>query len=256
MLRAKEIAVVAGEAILKITAEDVDVTEKSDGSPLTRADIASHNTIQSGLESLEPKYPILSEEGDLENISGDSWNIYWCVDPLDGTKEFVKGLDEYTVNIALVERGVPILGVIDAPGLGAKYYAAKDLGAWKVEGDGRPRRISANKRQRPETAVVSRSHLSAETKDFLSELGITKIVQHGSSLKLCAVAEGTADIYPRHGPTCLWDTAAGTAIATEAGCCVVDVNGEPLSYDPAAGLKHSGFIVRSSTLCLTPSEGS
>jgi len=247
---AKSAALAAGKEILPISREVGDVVSKEDGSPLTRADMASHRTIEAHLSALEPKLPILSEEGDLER-AGEGWPTFWCVDPLDGTKEFVKGLGEYTVNIALVEDGAAVLGVIYVPAKDVLYYAATGQGAWKVEGEGRPAPIRASDCQVPRSAVVSRSHLSKETEDFLAELGITDTVSHGSSIKICAVAEGKADIYPRHGPTCLWDTAAGSAIAIEAGCRVIDLEGEPLSYNPADGLKRPGFIVYPRTVKLT-----
>ncbi|MDP6635113.1 MAG: 3'(2'),5'-bisphosphate nucleotidase CysQ [Phycisphaerae bacterium] len=239
----RPIAQKAGTAILQVAAEDIDVTEKSDGSPLSRADIASHRAIQAGLDKLEPRFPILSEEGDLDNLDEQDWGIYWCVDPLDGTKEFIKGLTDYTVNIALVKNDKPILGVIDIPAIGVTYWAAEGLGAWKCETNTPPERIAASKCSEPASAVVSRSHLDAKTEQFLARLGITNIVPHGSSLKICAVADGTADIYPRFGPTCLWDTAAGAAIAIEAGCAIVDLAGDDLMYDPGRNIKHAGFVV-------------
>ena len=241
--KVRPIAQAAGKAILQITPEDIGVTEKSDGSPLTRADMASHRTIQTGLDKLEPKFPILSEEGDLDNLDRQDWGTYWCVDPLDGTKEFVKGLTDYTVNIALVRDSRPIMGVIDVPAIGATYWAAEGLGAWKSQRDAQPEQIAPGTRTKPASAVVSRSHLDAETEQFLLRLGITNVMPHGSSLKICAIADGTADIYPRFGPTCLWDTAAGAAIAIEAGCTVVDLKGRDLMYDPVRGIKHAGFIV-------------
>jgi 3'(2'), 5'-bisphosphate nucleotidase len=214
---AKVIAVAAGEAILKVSSEGIDVKTKEDGSPLTRADTASHKIIESGLRQLEPIFPIISEEGNLKEVSMENLEIYWLIDPLDGTKEFVKGLDEYTVNIALIENSDSILGVIYVPVPKILYYAAKGLGAWKV---GRE-----------------------ETELFLNRLGIKEVIKHGSSLKMCAVAEDSADIYPRFGPTCLWDTGAGTAIAKEAGCVVVDLQGKELRYNPKMDLKQYGFIV-------------
>jgi len=233
----------AGQAILQVAVEGADVQIKQDGSPLTRADTASDAIIAAGLQPLEPKLPILSEEGDVADSSIGGWRTFWCVDPLDGTKEFVKGLGEYTVNIAIVEDAKPVLGVIYVPVQDVMYYGARGLGAWKVPPGGKPLPIAPSTCQRPAKAVVSRSHLSDETKDFLARLGITDRVSHGSSLKICAVAEGAADIYPRHGPTCLWDTAAGAAIAIEAGCKIVDLAGAPLSYDPSVGIKRAGFIV-------------
>ncbi len=247
------IAIEAGKAILPIASELGEVETKKDGSPLTRADLASHNVIQAGLESLEPKFPILSEEGDLEHAGQGEWDIFWCVDPLDGTKEFVKGLDEYTVNIALVESGAAILGVIYVPAKDVLYYAVRGGGAFRRTPSGAsPERIRANMCRKPRKAVVSRSHLSQQTREFLDRLDIAETVQYGSSLKICAVAEGKADVYPRHGPTCLWDTAAGAAIAVEAGCRVIDLNGEDLSYSPKTGIKRPGFIVYPSQLDISP----
>ena len=246
--RTRPLARVAGKAIVEVAAEGTEVTEKADGSPLTRADLASHNVIVAGLEAIEPGFPILSEEGDLKSFGGETWQTYWCVDPLDGTKEFVKGLTEYTVNIALVDGGRPILGVVYVPVQDVLYYAAKSQGAWKVESDGVEQRIAPSRCERPATAVVSRSHLSADTEEFLKRLNVTNVISHGSSVKICAVAEGRADIYPRHGPTCLWDTAAGAAVAVEAGCAVMNLAGEPLSYDAGGGIKHSGFLVYPSGL--------
>ncbi len=239
-----DIAVTAGRAILAVAVDSLQVSNKEDGSPLTKADLASHKVIESALANLPPKFPILSEEGDLEQVQKDRWRTFWCVDPLDGTKEFVKGLDEYTVNIALVEDGAAILGAIYVPVQDVLYYAARGAGAFKCSGrNAKPQRIRASQCERPKRAVVSRSHLSQQTEEFLERLDVTEMVRHGSSIKICTVAEGAADIYPRHGPTCLWDTAAGAAIAVEAGCKVVGLDGKPLSYNPADGLKREGFIV-------------
>ena len=239
----KKIAVAAGEAILKVSSDDADVSIKTDGSPLTRADMASQKVIQSRIEGLEPVFPVVSEEGNPEKASQGELARYWLIDPLDGTKEFIKGIGEYTVNIALVEGGVPVLGVIYIPVAGTLYYAGEGLGAWKVEKDKEPCIIHCSEAGQPKTAVVSRSHLSVETEEFLLRLGVSNTIKHGSSLKMCAVAEGSADIYPRFGPTCLWDTAAGTAIARQAGCAVVDLEGKELRYETARGLKHFGFMV-------------
>ena len=242
--RVRPIARAAGEAIRRISLEPGDVTDKADGSPLTRADLASHTTIMSGLSPLEPKLPILSEEAVPDSAARSGWDTFWCVDPLDGTKEFIKGLPDYTVNIAIIENAEPILGVIYVPARDQMYYAARGIGALKVDAAGaQPAPIAASAREHPTSAVVSRSHLSAETEEFLARLGVAEMVKRGSSAKICAVAEGAADIYPRFGPTCLWDTAAGAAIARQAGCRVVDLGGKDLSYDLAEGLKRPGFIV-------------
>ncbi len=239
----KEIAIAAGEAILKVSSDDADVSIKTDGSPLTRADMASQKVIQSRIEGLEPVFPVVSEEGNPEEASKGKLARYWLIDPLDGTKEFIKGIGEYTVNIALVKNGIPVLGVIYIPVAGTLYYAGEGLGAWKVEKDKEPYIIHCSEAEQPEIAVVSRSHLSVETEEFLLRLGVSNIIKHGSSLKMCAIAEGSADIYPRFGPTCLWDTAAGTAIARQAGCAVVDLEGKELRYETPRGLKHFGFMV-------------
>ena len=249
----REITLTAGRAILEIAVEDAGTTTKEDGSPLTRADMASHRAIEAGLAPLEPKFPVLSEEGDLEAVATSDWETYWCVDPLDGTKEFVKGLPDYTVNIALVCSGRPVLGVIDVPAGDVMYWAAEGMGAWKCYRGGEPERIAPNRCHKAVSAVVSRSHLDADTERFLETLGITDVVRHGSSLKICAVADGTADIYPRFGPTCLWDTAAGAAIALEAGCDIVDLTGKPLSYDVKDGMRRAGFVVCPSGLQIWPS---
>lgn len=239
---AAEVARAAGDAIQDVAGEDPETAAKADGSPVTRADLASHAAIAAGLAQLRPKLPVLSEEGDPD-ISAGPGQTFWCVDPLDGTKEFVNGFDEYTVNIALVEQGVPILGVVYLPAQDALYYAARGQGAWKVDLDGGPHRIAPRRFEKPQTAVVSRSHLSEQTERFLERMGIRDVIRHGSSMKICAVAEGRADVYPRHGPTCLWDTAAGAALARAAGCEVVDLQGRPLSYRPENGIKHAGFVV-------------
>jgi len=240
-----ELAVAAGRAILPFARRVGRVQTKDDGSPLTQADLASHRIIRDGLAALRPLLPLLSEEQDPdEPIVVAEWDIFWCVDPLDGTKEFVKGLDEYTVNIAVVEAGRPVLGSVYVPATDVLYYAAAAGGAYKVADGAAPRPIAPRDVAAPEIAVVSRSHLSADTEEFLRRLGVRQTIPRGSSLKLCAVAEGAADVYPRLGPTCLWDTAAAAAVALEAGCAVEDLSGRPLRYDPAAGLKHAGFVVR------------
>jgi 3'(2'), 5'-bisphosphate nucleotidase len=239
----------AGEAILGTVQSLGDIERKEDGSPVTRADRAANTVLVEGLRSLEPGLVIVSEEGDVDETVRAAGPVYWLVDPLDGTKEFIKGRPEYTVNVALVESGLPILGVIQVPVSGRLYLAARGVGARRVDAEGevplRPAQVS-----RPLRAVVSRSHRTPPTEAFLARLGITEMTPFGSSLKMCAVAEGIADVYPRFGPTSLWDTAAGTAIATVAGCEVVDLKGRPLRYDPADGLTRPGFVVAAPGGCL------
>jgi 3'(2'), 5'-bisphosphate nucleotidase len=234
----------AGGRILAVAAEGrTEVEAKTDGSPLTRADRASHEVIVAGLAELLPETPILSEEGQVESFRPGPGGRFWCVDPLDGTKEFVKGLGEYTVNIALVESARPVLGVVYVPVQGVFFLAAEGEGAFRAKADGPTEPITARRVERPEVAVVSRSHLSDQTRQFLEALGVGEAIEAGSSLKICAVAEGRADVYPRHGPTCLWDTAAGAIVAREAGCLVLDLQGRPLAYDPADGIRREGFLV-------------
>jgi len=239
----REIARRAGLAIQAVAAEDLNVEEKSDGSPLTRADRASHECIAAGLAELSPPLPLLSEEGDVEAFQASCPPTFWLIDPLDGTKEFVHRRTDYTVNIALVYRTRPVLGVVYAPALDTMWFAAQGTGAYRQAGQHAPTNIAPSAAARPRSAVASRSHLSEQTQAFLQRNGIEQFTSHGSSIKLCAVAEGKADIYPRHGPTNIWDTAAAAAVAIEAGCRVVALDGTDLSYDPAEGLLREGFLV-------------
>jgi len=239
----------AGDAILATVESLGEVEEKADGSPVTRADRAANDVIVQGLRALDPHLTIVSEEGDLEETVARAGSVYWLVDPLDGTKEFIRGRPEYTVNVALVEDGVAILGAIQVPVNGRLYLGARGVGARLVDGGDVSPLVPTGVTQ-PARAVVSRSHLTAPTEEFLDRLGISQTTPCGSSLKICAVAEGRADIYPRFGPTCLWDTAAGTAIATAAGCEAVDLQGQPLRYRLDAGLKHRGFLITCSKACL------
>jgi 3'(2'), 5'-bisphosphate nucleotidase len=232
----------AGEAIEAVRGGPLDTQEKADGSPVTRADRAAEAVLVEGLRSLLPGVAIVSEEGDVQASVAGAGATYWLVDPLDGTKEFLKGLPEYTVNVALVNAGVPVLGAILVPAADCLYLAARGHGALRRDGRGETRLLAAAVAH-PRRAVVSRSHLSPETGTLLARLGITETIPRGSSLKMCAVAEGAADLYPRLGPTRLWDTAAGAAIAVEAGCDAVALDGTPLRYDLAGGLVLPGFLV-------------
>jgi 3'(2'), 5'-bisphosphate nucleotidase len=231
----------ASEAILATTLGEGDIERKDDGSPVTRADRASHEIILAGLRNLRLPWPIVSEEDDLHALP-PSGATYWLVDPLDGTKEFVKGLPEYTVNVALIEADEAVLGVVDVPPAGCLFTGAMGVGARRDRASESSSLVPSDA-ERPRTAVVSRSHPSPATLSFLEALGITESVPRGSSLKICAVAEGAADIYPRLGPIRLWDTAAGVAVARAAGCVVMALDGSPLRYDPAGGLVHSGLVV-------------
>lgn len=225
----------AGDAIMAVYARDFAVYDKSDNSPLTEADMLSHNLIIKGLKSFSD-LPVLSEEStDEEKKDRLNWNEYWLIDPLDGTKEFIKKNGEFTVNIALIKNHQAVLGVVYAPALKVCYWGEEDQGAWKQAGSNQPEPISV--RPAPETAkgwrvVGSRSHQSEEFKEFVKALNEPEIVAMGSSLKLCLVAEGAADLYPRLGPTSEWDTAAAHAVVTAAGGQVLEHNSlEPLEYN-------------------------
>lgn len=239
----KEIAREAGAAIMDIyRSDDFDVQKKADDSPLTKADLAAHNIICDGLRALDIQYPVISEES--SNISWAQrkhWCRYWLVDPLDGTKEFIKRNDEFTVNIALIEKGVPILGVVYAPALDAMYTGERDRGAFLND-----KAISVASRKSETLRVVgSRSHPSQETTDWLDALGKPyEMLGVGSSLKFCLVAEGKADIYPRLGPTNEWDTAAAHAVLGAAGGEVTTVAGAPLLYNQKEDYLNPHFIAR------------
>ncbi|MGP9765428.1 3'(2'),5'-bisphosphate nucleotidase CysQ [Halomonas sp. AOP13-D3-9] len=242
----ERIASDAGDAIMSVYAREFSVEEKDDKSPLTEADIAAHNVIVCGLQALPVQFPILSEE-DIEGFSGaDAEGRYWLVDPLDGTKEFIKRNGEFTVNIALIENGKPVLGVVTAPALEVGYVAAQGMGAFKVEADGSRKAIAvAGKPKAGVTwrVVGSRSHPSTDLAAWLEQLGEHTMLPMGSSLKLCIIAEGFADAYPRLGPTCLWDTGAAHAVVLEAGGRVETLEGTPLSYANPSEKLNPYFVV-------------
>ncbi|WP_163560408.1 3'(2'),5'-bisphosphate nucleotidase CysQ [Halomonas sp. NO4] len=246
----EQIALDASAAIMQVYSREFTVEEKEDKSPLTEADKASHEVIVAGLQALPEGYPVLSEE-DAEGFSDpDGAGRYWLVDPLDGTKEFIKRNGEFTVNIALIENGRPVLGVVVAPALEVSYLAAKGVGAFKVEwgagkvGERRTIRVAGKPAEGATwRAVGSRSHPSPDLAEWLEKLGSHEMVPMGSSLKLCLVAEGTADAYPRLGPTCLWDTGAAQAVVEQAGGRVETLEGEPLSYATPSETLNPHFVV-------------
>ena len=232
-----EIAKLASIEILDVYRSEFAVRAKEDRSPLTEADLRSHRTIVARLGELTPDIPVLSEESvQLKFADRAHWERFWLVDPLDGTKEFIKRNGEFTVNIALIEKGEPVLGVVGAPDLDRWYAAAKGQGATKQEGELAPVSIRCNRIRpgAPWRVVGSRSHPSPRLGGLLEKLGPHEMVPMGSSLKLCLVADGTADLYPRFGPTMEWDTGAAHAIVSEAGGLVVSAEGEVgrvLSYN-------------------------
>lgn len=233
----------AGDAIMQVYNGSVptDVSHKADDSPVTAADLAAHDVIVSGLKQLTPDIPVLSEEDPPGWEVRQHWQRYWLVDPLDGTKEFIKGNGEFTVNIALIEQGKPVMGVVYAPALGVMYSAAEGK-AWKEE-NGERQQIHVLD-ARPPLVVVSRSHNDDdEMKEYLKQLGEHQTVATGSSLKFCLVAEGKAQLYPRFGPTNIWDTGAGHAVAAAAGAHVHDWQGRTLDYAPRESFLNPGFRV-------------
>lgn len=234
----------AGEDIMKIYAgADIGVTYKGDESPLTLADRAAHETIECGLRAIVKDIPVISEEGEETPYSVRKYyKRFWLVDPLDGTKEFIRKNGEFTVNIALIEDRVPVLGVVYAPAMDLMYYAAKGEGAFKVAGSVPVRLAVWGAQSGPVRVVASRSHPSPATEEFLKTYVVKEIVYAGSSLKFCVVAEGNADLYPRIGTTSEWDTAAGQCVAEEAGVMVAGLDGKRLMYNKET-LKQPGFIV-------------
>ncbi|GAB5409679.1 MAG: 3'(2'),5'-bisphosphate nucleotidase CysQ [Balneolaceae bacterium] len=212
-----ELAKKAGVKILEFYTEEIEVTTKKDESPLTKADLAAHHIIVDGLKALTPSIPIISEETGVPPFSErKSWDKFWIIDPLDGTKEFIKKNGEFTVNIALIDKGEPVLGVVFAPAMDLLYFAEKGKGAFKQEGNTKIVQIFSNRSSKTDelSLIESRSHGSQELEDYLQRegLNVTKRVKSGSSLKICLVADGTADIYPRLAPTMEWDVAAGDCV--------------------------------------------
>lgn len=234
----------AGEAIMQVYRRDFEVEHKADDSPLTAADLASNRIIMAGLQELTPELPRLSEEGrDISFSERKAWRRYWLIDPLDGTREFVKKNGEFTVNIALVENGAPVLGVVYAPDKGQTYMGEVGVGAWKQADGGRPEPISTRAAQARPRILVSKSHRTAEVDRLLERVGDYEPVSVGSSLKFCLVAEGAADFYPRLGPTSEWDTAAGHAVVQAAGGRVTDTELNDLRYNQEESLLNPDFLV-------------
>ena len=213
----------AGQAILDIYDTAFEVETKSDNSPLTIADKKSHEIIEDGLKKVYPDIPILSEEGrDIPYSERKQWDTFWLVDPLDGTKEFVKRNGEFTVNIALISNNYPIFGSVYAPYKKELFWAFEGLGAWKSYNKDKEQKITVVSNEQEKRIVISRSHPNEKVSDFINQYKSHQLIRMGSSLKLCCIAEGKADIYPRLGPTSEWDIGAAQCIVEEAGGAVLE----------------------------------
>ena len=244
------LALQAGDAILPFWRTGTAVTAKADDSPVTAADLAAHHLILDGLTALDPNIPVLSEED--ANISQSvraGWQRWWLVDPLDGTKEFISGSEEFTVNIALIEQGQVVFGVVSMPTSGRFYVGGAGLGAWRGDKDTPPSPIQV--RTVPPTGqaftvVASRRHSSPEQERLLAglsaSLGELKLANIGSSLKFCLLAEGSADCYPRLAPTSQWDTAAAQGVLEGAGGEVLELSGASFSYPARESLLNGFFL--------------
>lgn len=245
-----ELALQAGEAILPFWRAGVEVSAKSDDSPVTAADLAAHHLIVAGLTALDPDIPVLSEEdADIPQAVRAGWQRWWLVDPLDGTKEFISGSEEFTVNIALIENGRVVFGVVSMPTNGRFYVGGAGLGAWRCDKDGTPVSIQVRDVPGPGesfTVVASRRHSSPEQERLLAglsaSLGELQLANIGSSLKFCLLAEGGADCYPRLAPTSQWDTAAAQGVLEGAGGEVLDLQGEAFCYPARESLLNEFFL--------------
>ncbi|HEY5803543.1 MAG TPA: 3'(2'),5'-bisphosphate nucleotidase CysQ [Lysobacter sp.] len=239
----------AAAAILGIYDSDFAVQHKDDDSPLTAADLAAHRCIVDGLARLTPDIPVLSEESahEVPTATRRQWRRLWIVDPLDGTREFVKRNGEFTVNIALIEDGIAVFGVVQAPVTGALWHGGATLGAFRREGS----RDDAVRVRAPATAplrvAASRSHRDTRTEAFIARMGQVEPVGLGSSLKFCTLADGRLDVYPRFGPTSEWDTAAGQCVLEGAGGAVLDPQGRPFRYNQREAILNGDFIALGDT---------
>lgn len=244
-----KLAHAAGDAILPFWRADVAVTAKADDSPVTAADVAAHHVLLDGLTALDASIPVLSEEdANIAQSIRAGWTRWWLVDPLDGTKEFIAGSEEFTVNVALIEHGRVVFGVVSMPTSGRCYYGGAGLGAWRADGDVI---VPISVRHSPPagealTVVASRRHSSPAQERLLAglseQLGELTLVSVGSSLKFCLLAEGAADCYPRLAPTSQWDTAAAQGVLEGAGGVVLQLDGEPFSYPARESLLNESFL--------------
>ena len=245
-----EISRQAGDEILDVYNGTINVTLKDDLSPLTDADRRSNKVITDKLSLLYPDIPILSEEGKKIDYSDrKGWNLFWLIDPLDGTKEFIKRNGEFTVNIALIEEGQPIAGVVYAPTKDTFWYGAREVGSFKINSDSISKKISViNNSHNPIKIVSSRSHPSSKLQSYLNRFERHEIIHMGSSLKICLVADGSAHIYPRLGPTMEWDSGAGHAVLKYAGGFLTDTNTEEELVYNKQNLLNPDFICYGSSV--------
>lgn len=242
---AKQLARQAGQAIMPYYADPsrIDAQQKTDNSPVTAADLAAHQIIVEGLQHAFPEIPILSEEAaDIDYTIRKNWQQYWLIDPLDGTREFLKGSGEFTVNIALISQHVSVVGVVYSPVYGQLYWATADHHAY-CEVDNEVSQLSVRiANQKKLTLAVSRSHAQKNVEKMTDKMTGHEFIHLGSSLKTCFVAAGDADLYPRLGPTSEWDTAASHCILTAAGGKIIDVAGRELRYNTQASLINPWFL--------------
>lgn len=241
-----ELAKAAGKEIMQIydSKRKFDISYKPDNSPLTEADLIAHEVIVKGLREIAPDVPILSEEAaDIPYSERQGWQQYWLVDPLDGTGEFISRSGQFTVNIALIEDQKVVLGVTYAPVAKACFYAAVGFGAHRLDDDGRQTRIKTRKVQAAVEVIVSKQLGASNLQLFLDQLDSYRLRYFGGSLKICLVAEGVVDIYPRLGSNCEWDTASGQIILEEAGGALIDLDGRPLHYNTKDSLYNPFFMV-------------
>lgn len=244
LLAAVQVALAAADAVLARYVRGVGVRHKDDGSPVTDADLAAHEIIRSGLEALEPGVPVLSEEGEPAPPGERArWREHWLVDPLDGTRSFVAGRGEFSVNVAMVSAHRPVLGVIAVPVTGCCYFAASGRGARMRHADGSVRAIRTRTLADSGAVVLrSRTRLHPGVDALCALLGRTRVMRASSALKACLVARGTADVYAAFGDTSQWDTAASQCLLEEAGGALTDLELAPLGYDPAGPLDNPYFL--------------
>ena len=238
-----DIAQQAGQEILRVYNTEFEIERKDDKSPLTEADKAAHNIICAGLEQLKPKLPILSEESaSIDFSERQQWETYWLVDPLDGTREFIKRNGEFTVNIALIHNHMPVLGIVFVPVTNEAYVGVKNTGAFKIVNNTKENIKTRSTDKNNITVAGSRSHGNERQQQFMQNLGDVEKLAIGSSLKFCLVAEGKVDIYPRFGPTSEWDTAAAQCVVEQAGGMVVTHDMKTLSYNTKDSVLNPEFL--------------